>query len=264
MEQTLETKSTGQIVEILLEKTPKTHSTEAIIRGIEKVLSYSPYKTKVNQSELDTALRNLIGKYFLLEMCKSYQLVNRGIFDLKRSIEVNRDTYSQEKYPVKIPVFARAIIGEQDKWAMKTEVSYKAYGGRFEIFEVAVESPAPFLPDDVRDEGRQALAYAHQTYAKALQQQTLGDVLLSRPDLHPNPSQAKLEVLWKPRPQDLKVSVTPIVTQVRPDPDPILLLVWNNTPHLVHTWNESGEEPFLDMLRKFMGQKTLDEALGAC
>lgn len=259
MEQLLENKSTRQIVESLVEKTPKVHSRETIIRGIEKVLSYAPYKTKVDQSELDAALKNLIGKYFLLEMCESYQLVNYKIFDTTRAIEVKRNEYDRDKHIVTMPIFARAVVGEQDSWTLEREVSYKTYGDRFEQFKVEIKSDIPFLPDDVRTEGRQAKAYVHQAYAKALQQQTLGDVLLSRPDLHPDASRATLEVLWKPRPQDLKISVT----QIRPDPDPILLLIWNDNPYLVHTWNESGEEPFLDMLRKFMGQKTLEEALKA-
>ncbi|MBI2040533.1 MAG: hypothetical protein HYT16_00340 [DPANN group archaeon] len=258
MEQMLENKSTRDIVESFVEKTPKVHSIATIIRGIEKVLSYAPYKTKVDQNELDIALKNLIGKYFLLDMCKSYQLVDSKIFGVTKALEVKRD-YSNEKYGLELPIFARAIVGETDEWTFKREINYKAYGDRFEQFAVEVRSDIPFLPDDVRAEGRQAKAYAHQAYARALQQQTLGDVLLSRPDLHPDASQAKLEVLWKPRPQDLKISVT----KIRPDPDPILLLVWNNNPYLVHTWNESGEEPFLDMLRKFMGQKTLDDALRA-
>ena len=61
-----------------------------------------------------------------------------------------------------------------------------------------------------------------------------------------------LKVLWKPTEESMKVTVD--ARHIR-DPDPALLLYFNQDYYLVTTWDVAHEEPFRHYLAEFTQPK---------
>jgi len=246
MTEALEDMATGEIVKEFSISDKVPYKKQEIIYALEDALKYFPMKGEIPQR--DAAIKDLVTRYFILSMRENYQEISEEILSLERSInlDLSKITISKQGPNITdtIPVFARAILDKDTKWALQREHNDRG----FTTYKYELSSRVPQIPEEMRAKGREALAYCHKVYADALQTDVLGNVLLANARNHANPAQAELMVLWKPRPNDIDVRVT----EVRVDKDPILALKNPVGMYLVATWEEANEEPYMHFLKNHL------------
>jgi len=148
---------------------------------------------------------------------------------------------------IEIPNFFEAELDKEDGWRGSFEASSE-YGNR--EYKLSLFSRIPIVPPDIKKTGKEALSLVYNTYADSLTTDILSDVMFENPDYAPKPDDAKLLVLWKPKPSEIHITAEVI------DKDPALILKYSN-PYLVTTWTEPEEEPFMSFI-DFFKKRNLD------
>jgi len=220
----------------------RTYTESSLVESLRGLRSYTPLPSE--RKEKNSHIERIAREWFSQRMRKKYDELSPEIFKLKREIEIskkhfkdrdNRTGYSSEEQNIKIPLLLQAELDREEGW--KGEYEYHSSG----TYKLTLFSRIPRVPFDIRKAGREAVVFAYKTYADALNTEVLGDVISTHPDYAPHPKNAKLVVLWKPKPSDIHVKTT------RLDNDPALVLKWDN-PYLVSMWKEPNEEPFMHLI----------------
>jgi len=190
----------------------------------------------------DARIKETINKcglaYVSLNVRAKYPLVSPGIFKIERAITFEHE--GKEK-KIEVPVFAHAYIADE---CWKREYEIKPDNRYDEALEVTVRAEKPYIPQEIRTAGEEALAFCYDFISRAFRTPVLGDLLLSGGvDLRT----PQLRVLWKPKPEDFSIEV-----KVVPDPDPILLLTFGGQYYKVAAWEDDHEERFEGLLDYFM------------
>lgn len=221
----------------------KKYDETSLISAVKKI-----QESRLLPSEVETknnALRYATNAWFFQRMRERYEELSPEIFTLERELtycpeEVLNEKGKRESYngqfQIKIPMLLSAEMGKDSGW--KKEFSTR---NNYDKLSFSIFSRMPPVPQDVRQAGKEAMAYVHEIFGEALTTEELGDVIVSNPEYVPNPSDSKLLVLWKPRPLEIQIE-TKIV-----DRDPALVLKCEK-PYLVKTWSIPEEEPFMNIV----------------
>ncbi|MEE9525035.1 MAG: hypothetical protein V3V78_00325 [Candidatus Woesearchaeota archaeon] len=206
---------------------------EGLLKGLEEINRIVPLDSERNQwKEANTFF---VKEYLSCLMREKYPMLDRSILDLERTVKVKYKGGEQEE--ITIPTFAYAdIYSEYWEWCGPQNM-------------VVISAKLPIMPTDIRKKARGARADLFRVYTEALETPIVGDYLLTREmddaifwvteDIH---------ILWKPKMEDFEVSLRGIV---KPDPDPALILDFDQKMYLIDTWDIEGEEPFEHYLREF-------------
>jgi len=214
----------------------------SLIESLRELRGYTPLPSEAK--EKDAYIEQIARQWFSQRMRKKYDELSPEIFELERDLEISskyfkdRDGHtgcSDEKRNIKIPLLLQAELDKEEGW--KKECEYYSSS----TYKLSLFSRIPKVPFDVRKAGREALVLAYRTFSDALATEILGDVITENPDYAPHPDNAKLVVLWKPKPSDIHIEAKLI------DNDPALILKWDK-PYLVSTWKEPNEEPFMHLI----------------
>jgi len=176
-------------------------------------------------------------------MREKYQELSSEIFELEREVEITPNKFTDHRgreiegdektFNLQIPMFAEAELGKQTRWKKEFTIN--------DNYTVTLFSKMPHIPSEVRQARKEALTLAYKTYADALNNALLSEIIFENPEYAPNPTDSKLVVLWKPKPSEIYAEAERI------DNDPALVLRYGK-PYLVATWKEPEEEPFMDII----------------
>jgi len=214
----------------------------SLIESLRGLRSYSPLPSEAK--EKNACIERIVREWFSQRMRKKYDELSPEIFELQRDLEISKKhfkdrddhtDYSGEKQNIKIPLLLQAELDKDEGW--KGNYEYYSSG----TYKLTLFSRIPRIPFDVRKSGRETLALIYRTFSDALATEVLGDVITEHPDYAPHPHDAKLVVLWKPKPSDIHIEAKLI------EKDPALVLKWDK-PYLISTWKEPDEEPFMDLV----------------
>jgi hypothetical protein len=221
------------------------HDEKSMIDAIKSIQESRLLPSEVEKR--NTAFRYAANEWFSQRMRNKYQELLPELFDVEREVSCKPEkvldrhgeptSYSGE-FRLKIPVLLSAEMGKDQGW--KKEVSV-GNGYSSNEYNVTLFSRMPFVPADVREAGKQAVAFAYKTFAEALTTEEIGDIITSNPEYMPNPSSSKLMVMWKPKPSEIHVQATVV------ERDPALVLKCEK-PYLVKTWSVPEEEPFMSII----------------
>lgn len=97
------------------------------------------------------------------------------------------------------------------------------------------------------------MAFAYTVTAEALRNEAVRTYFATLETLptpehilkHVRPS---LKVLWRPGLEDISITLKSIDI---PDPDPALVLIYNNDMYVVSTWEDAKEEPLDHLLKEY-------------
>jgi len=236
------------------------------LQRLEAMLTARPYHCE--RAAVDKAMSSLAQEYFRNRLEKRYARLSDELFELEREIRItpehvnteNSDIKSVEKIaPATIPLLADVMLG---KWSWSYDghttatVTYRSHavGDKHKV-NFSVEADAPPLTPDVKHAGAEAMAYVYEMCAEAMRSPTMRDYIgrnIAGDRAPENEMLAKLSpmlrVLWKPTEESMKTAVD--TTQLR-DPDPALLLYFNEDSYVVTTWDVKHEEPFRHYLAEF-------------
>jgi hypothetical protein len=220
----------------------RTYTESSLIESLRALRSYIPLPSEVK--EKNTYVERIVREWFSQRVRKKYDELSPEIFNLKREIEVNAKYFKDdseyscselEKVRLEIPMLVQAELNKDEGWKDK-----RNYPGKYR-YELSLFSRIPKVPSNIREAARESIGFAYRTYGDALATDVLSEVINENPEYAPHPKDAKLLVLWKPKPSDIHIEVR------RLDNDPALVLNWNK-PYLVSTWKEPDEEPFMDLV----------------
>lgn len=224
----------------------KKYEEAKLLDAIEKI-----EKSRFLPSERDKkagVLKYAVGEWFSQRIRDKYQELSPEIFRLKRSVDVKPQWITKTGYKggeeknefgnihLQIPVFASAHLGKESFW----EGTFDLKRGDYE-YKVKLSSKMPIVPPEVRQARKEALNLAYRTYADALDNSLLSEIIFENPEYAPDPSSSELLVLWKPKPSEIHAKIEKI------DRDPALVLRYGK-PYLVATWDEPNEEPFMNII----------------
>lgn len=205
-------------------------------------------------------IKYFVGEWISQKIREEYQELHPDIFEITRNVTIKpekiyrADGYREEKkeendetFDVEIPILAVAGI-EKEYWSKKVEVD-----DRIRIY---LSSEKPRIPFNIMQKRKEALKLVYRTYAEALENEVIGEIIFENPEYAPKPSDSKLLVLWKPKPSEIDARAEII------DNDPALVLKYGK-PYLVSTWKDSNEESIVDIvnacrithLERFIGEK---------
>ena len=221
---------------------------ERTIEGLTKLVGAGAFHQ--NEPEFWSGIKNLVERYFSLQLAKKYTPVSNELTNLKREISVTvhpRYGGEQQTY-LQMPLFACARL-DQNMIYWKKDIP--AGEGRA---DVEMKAAAPRLPGSTRVKAREAIAYGYEVSAQARRTKTIGDLLTFSDETMPEPEE-DLRILWIPRDEDLNVKVT---VPTPPDPDPALVLAYKSHFFLVDLWDITEEKPFQHYLREYAGIVNLD------
>ena len=215
-----------------------------LIESLRGLRSYTALPSE--RKEKNLCMEGVVRKWFSQRMTKRYNELSPEIFEVKREIEISEKhfkdengrmsrEYNNNKRKLKIPLLLHA---ELDKEGWEKQFSLGEYSTTYKF---TLSSRIPRVPFNVRKAGKEAVVFAYRTFADALDTEVLGEVIAEHPKYAPHPENAKVLVLWKPKPSDIHIKTEVI------DNDPALVLKWDN-PYLVTTWTEPDEEPFMDII----------------
>lgn len=192
------------------------------------------------EEQYQTSVSNLIERYFSLEFARKYQPHSAELLDLGRTITI--PNHGRDNEVVRIPLFVTANLLER-KWSKEYVNNSRE--------KVVMNVDTPRLPPSVADHAREALSYVAEVTSRAYTKPVLGDLLAFTTRKLPLPD-GKLQILWIPRDEDLRIEVQRI-----PDPDPALMLSYKDTLFLVDKWNTKDEKPFEHYLREYAGMGSI-------
>jgi hypothetical protein len=246
MDQLIETSTLEVIKKFSIPNEYTLYDESKLLDSLRNVISYLPLKSE--KQKKDETVRYLVREWFSQKIGEKYEELSPEIFELEREIEIPKehfiDSDGYKEYngdgttKVKIPMFLEAELDKDIGW--KSEQYERGY----RTYKLSLFSRIPIVPADMRKSGKEALALAYNIYADALTTDIISDVMFEHPDYAPHPENAKLVVLWKPKPSEIHVESEVI------DRDPALVLKYDN-PYLVTTWAEPDEEPFMSFIDFF-------------
>ncbi len=216
------------------------YAESSLINSLRELRNYSPLPYEAEKKEF--YIKSLVREWFSYRMRRKYEELSPEIFELKREIEIDAKHFTRrnsyrgngfEKIKIEIPMLARARLDKDKGWSSNIEAEYP--------YEISLSSRMPRIPLEVRRAGMEALGYAYKTFGDALATEVLGEIIMEKPDYAPQPKDAELLVLWKPRASEIHVEAKIL------DDDPALVLKWDR-PYLVTTWKEPEEEPFMRLI----------------
>jgi hypothetical protein len=216
----------------------------SFVESLRKLKEYSPLPSEKERKE--RAIIYVVRQWFSQKIREKYNELVPELFELKQEIALNEKqiekhigfSYNREKLgKAKIPVFARAELDKDKGWVHVQE--HRTENNSYQIY---LSSEMPRIPLEIRKAGRDALALAYKTYGDALVTEVLSDIITENPSYAPKPEDAKLIVLWKPKPEEIHLEVKAV------DRDPALIMQYNRL-YLVSTWREPDEEPFMIYLQ---------------
>jgi hypothetical protein len=224
---------------------PVTYDTSSLIDSMKGLRSYTPLPSELR--EKNSYVERFAKEWFSQRMRK-YDELSPEIFEIKRGIEISSKYFKDsdghscgnEKASLEIPMLLQAELDKDEGW--KKECSHHS---TYDRYKLSLFSRIPKVPFDVRKAGKEALAFAYKTYGEALTTEILGDTIMEHPEYVPHPENAKLIVLWKPKPSEIHIEAKRI------ENDPALILNWSK-PYLVSTWKEPDEEPFMHLISACM------------
>jgi len=246
MDQTLAEKPMSEfLTEYSVDSKHIVYEESSLIKSLEGLRSYTPLPSE--REEKNAYIERIVRQWFSQRMRSKYDELSPEIFELERRVGIGKkhfkdsegnSGYSNEKYTLDIPMLLQAELDREEGWA--TELKYNGSSYR-DTYKFTLFSRIPKVPFNVRRTGRDALVFAYRTFADALNTEILGDVITEHPTYAPHPDNAKLVVLWKPKPSEIHIKAEII------DSDPALVLNWDK-PYLVSTWREPNEEPFMHFI----------------
>jgi len=210
------------------------------IREIEKI-RYLPSE----RGTKNNVIKYAVGQWFSQRMREKYQELSPEIFELEREVEITPNKITdyrgrkieidddEKTFALQIPMFVKAELGKETGWERELRIN--------DDYKVTLFSKMPHIPSEVRQARKDALKFAYNTYADALNNDLLSEIIFENPEYAPNPANSKLLVLWKPKPSEIHAKAERI------DNDPVLVLRYGK-PYLVTTWKEPNEEPFMDII----------------
>lgn len=248
--------------EVLRKKTAKTQQAKAA-KQLEGLMSHTPYDCE--KANFKQGGNMLAARYWAHSLARKYnKVVLNSLFDLEREIKipteiikVDRNEELLQVGTATIPIIAKILYGSSH-WNYSGDVPIKrkekSYGSdRVTNADFTVTAPAPCLTREVKEKASEAMALAYEVCAESLRNPWIRKYLLAREEIS-IPEQIleivepRLEIIWKPTLKSLDIRVEkpePI------DPDPALLLKFNNYRHLVTTWDVHDEEPLAHYLAEF-------------
>jgi len=211
-------------------KIQRTHDESKLLNAIKQIEGsrYLPSERETKKKVIKYA----VGQWFSQKMREKYQELSPEIFELEREVEITPEEYNNKTFVLRIPMFAEAELGKETGWKRKFRIS---------DYNVTLFSKMPYIPLEVRQARKEAQTLAYKTYANALDNNLLNEIIFENPEYAPNPADSKLLVLWKPKPSEIHAKAQRI------DNDPVLVLRYGK-PYLVSTWKEPNEEPFMDII----------------
>jgi hypothetical protein len=242
-------------------KIKKIYDESKLLDAIEKVERRRYMPSEKNKKE--HYIKYFVGEWISQKIREEYQELHPDIFEITRNVSIKpekiyrvEDSYrrkeeveeNNETFNVEIPMFAVVDIEEKNGWSKKVEIDDET--------RVYLSAEKPHIPLDIAQKRKDALKLVYRTYASALENELIGEIIFENPSYAPKPSDSRLLVLWKPKPSEIDAKVEVI------DNDPALVLKYGN-PYLVSTWLDSNEESIVDIvnacrithLERFFGEK---------
>lgn len=223
-------------------KIQRTYNKSKLLNAIKEI-----EKSRYLPSERETknkVIRYAVGQWFSQRMREKYQELSPEIFELEREVEITPNKITdyrgkeievdnEKTFVLQIQMFAEAELGKETRWKKEFRIN--------DDYRVTLSSKMPHIPSEVRQARKEALTLAYRTYAEALNNTLLSEIIFENPEYAPNPANSKLVVLWKPKSSEIYAEAERI------DNDPVLVLRYGK-PYLVATWTEPNEEPFMDLI----------------
>ena len=254
-----------------LPRTAPDGGESALLRKLELMLGARPYPCE--REAVNDAIEALAQDYFRSRLEKKYARLSDELFDLKREValepsnvlraENSRIKEIKDVAAVSIPLLAQINYGAP-AWSHTGKTTATIHyssglGPEKKEIEYRIGADAPPLTMQVKDAAAEAMAYAYEVCAGALRAPALRDYMGRHTKENEAPENIfadwmvpMLKVLWKPTEESMKVTVD--ARHIR-DPDPALLLYFNQDYYLVTTWDVAHEEPFRHYLAEFTQPK---------
>jgi len=227
-------------------KIQRTYDESRLLDAIKEIEKsrYLPSERQTKSKVINYA----VGQWFSQRIRENYQELSPEIFELEREVKITPDKFidyrgkeievdDEKTFVLQIPMFAQAELGIETRWKKEFTIN----NGNRDNYKITLSSKMPHIPSEVRQARKEALTLTYKTYADALNNSLLSEIIFENPEYVPNPANSKLIVLWKPKPSEIHARAERI------DNDPALVLNYGR-PYLVSTWREPNEEPFMNLI----------------